>query len=637
MSRSRNNKKPKKILLLEPNYKNKYPPLGLMKIATYHRILGDDVQFYKGDLREFIINIIADQVIVKLSNIDSTVLWYEHKSDIATYIKTKRHYAIDKIKALSQYEALVSACLGSYKDAYWKKTWTNTPLFDRVYVTTLFTFYRKITVETILFAKNLVKNPAADVVVGGVMATVLPDDIEAETGIKPFKGLLDKPGMLDDNDIIIDPLPLDYSILKEIDYEYPETDAYYGYMTRGCIRNCSFCAVPTLEPLYMQYIPIKDKIQSTIDNYGAQRNLLLLDNNVLASPRFPDIIQEIKDAGFAKGAVFIEPNHLEVAYKNLQNGVNDRAYTKEIYSIIHKLLDRIKGDSQQELYSLLYDHKLLRLETVTKDNLLNVMEYLLPLYSKYFKTAPKQRFVDFNQGVDARLINEDNIKLLSEIAIRPLRIAFDSMAYEKPYTKAVKLAAANDIRHLSNYLLYNEKDKPVDLYKRLEINVKLCEELDINIYSFPMKFHPITGEQRFNRDYLGQHWNRKFIRAIQAVLNATKGKIGKGVSFFYKAFGETEDFFLNRLLYMPETFILYRLFFEENGLAYQWWEDFSSLSENDRLEAKQIIEGNVFSNIGSLTKKPKVLKILKYYTITRDDVAKTSDGGYELITTKQIH
>lgn len=634
MSRSRNNKKPKKILLLEPNYKNKYPPLGLMKIATYHRILGDDVQFYKGDLREFIINFIADQVIVKLSNIDSTVLWYEHKSDIATYIKTKRHHAIDKIKALSQYEALVSACLGSYKDAYWKKNWTNTPLFDRVYVTTLFTFYRKITVETILFAKNLVKNPATDVVVGGVMATVLPDDIEAETGIKPFKGLLDKPGMLDDNDIIIDPLPLDYSILKEIDYEYPETDAYYGYMTRGCIRNCSFCAVPTLEPLYMQYIPIKDKIQSTIDNYGAQRNLLLLDNNVLASPRFPDIIQEIKDAGFAKGAVFIEPNHLEVAYKNLQNGVNDRAYTKEIYSIIHKLLDRIKGDSQQELYSLLYDHKLLRLETVTKDNLLNVMEYLLPLYSKYFKTAPKQRFVDFNQGVDARLINEDNIKLLSEIAIRPLRIAFDSMAYEKPYTKAVKLAAANDIRHLSNYLLYNEKDKPVDLYKRLEINVKLCEELDINIYSFPMKFHPITGEQRFNRDYLGQHWNRKFIRAIQAVLNATKGKIGKGVSFFYKAFGETEDFFLNRLLYMPETFILYRLFFEENGLAYQWWEDFSSLSENDRLEAKQIIEGNVFSNIGSLTKKPKVLKILKYYTITRGDVAKTSDGGYELITTK---
>ncbi len=38
----------RKILLIEANYKNKYPPLGLMKLATYHRQLGDDVTFYKG-------------------------------------------------------------------------------------------------------------------------------------------------------------------------------------------------------------------------------------------------------------------------------------------------------------------------------------------------------------------------------------------------------------------------------------------------------------------------------------------------------------------------------------------------------------------------------------------------------------
>ena len=53
-----------------------------------------------------------------------------------------------------------------------------------------------------------------------------------------------------------------------------------------------------------------------------------------------------------------------------------------------------------------------------------------------------------------------------------------------------------------------------------------------------MKYHPISDPEYFkNRDYLGEHWNRKFIRAVQAVLNSTKGKIGNGVEFFEEAFG----------------------------------------------------------------------------------------------------
>ena len=41
----------KNILLIEPGYKNKYPPLGLMKIAQYHGQNGkqDNVHFVKGE------------------------------------------------------------------------------------------------------------------------------------------------------------------------------------------------------------------------------------------------------------------------------------------------------------------------------------------------------------------------------------------------------------------------------------------------------------------------------------------------------------------------------------------------------------------------------------------------------------
>ena len=41
----------KNILLIEPGYKNKYPPLGLMKLAQYHGPHGkrDKVTFIKGE------------------------------------------------------------------------------------------------------------------------------------------------------------------------------------------------------------------------------------------------------------------------------------------------------------------------------------------------------------------------------------------------------------------------------------------------------------------------------------------------------------------------------------------------------------------------------------------------------------
>lgn len=78
------------ILLLEPNYKNKYPPIGLMKIATYYRKQKDNVVFYKGDLKSFVIKGITTDCIKKLNEIDSSVNWNLAYTEIFQFIKTRK-------------------------------------------------------------------------------------------------------------------------------------------------------------------------------------------------------------------------------------------------------------------------------------------------------------------------------------------------------------------------------------------------------------------------------------------------------------------------------------------------------------------------------------------------------------------
>ena len=617
MSRKR---KSRNVLLVEPNYKNKYPPMSLMKISTYYKHLGDKVTFFKGNLKELVVDITFEMLKKQLYANNKEIFWEAYKPQLCKFITKGHELDLEKvpeyntnsnIKNLIQYYRSFFI----HKD-YFKKEFRQ---FDVVCVTTLFTFYWDITIDTINFVKDLCKTKSG-VKVGGVMASLLPKYVEDATGIKPHVGTLASPGDLDKgNEIIIDTLPLDYSILEEIDYEYPASDAYYAYMTRGCINKCKFCAVPKLEPVYKPFIPVSEAVKEAEATYGAKRNLLLLDNNVLASSHFSDIIDDIKTAGFAAGDTYVTPNYYEIAVRNLKSGINDNGYTRSCVKQYRKLLDRLKDEDKQKVYDLLKDNKLLEFHTAKKDTIISTYNLLKPYFEKLYKNKPKARYVDFNQGIDSRLITDANMEKMAEVPVRPVRIAFDHWELRKKYEEAVRTAVKHGHTHLSNYILYNFEDKPLELYWRLKLNVELCEELGADIYSFPMKYHPIEDPDYFsNRDFIGKHWNRKFIRTIQAVLNSTKGKIGKGYEFFCKAFGKDEEEFY-KLLYMPEAMIIYRLYFEKNGLTEKWWNEFLSLSNEEKSIIKPIIEKNEFKNIKGLDVSEKICNVLKYYCITRKD------------------
>lgn len=285
----------RKILLLEPGYKNKYPPIGLMKLAAYFRRCGDDVRFYKGDPADLGAELLWEEFYAACGGTASGLAPYY--PELCGYIRGKvKEAELPEIPGFRN--GKTDETLRLFRRRFKEKLF---PKFDFVGVTTLFTFYWRITVKTVNYAKNFL-TPDGRMMVGGVAATLLPGKMFEETGIRPHIGLLDRPGAIDEgNPDVIDELPPDYSILEETGYRYPAGGSYIAYTTRGCVRRCPFCAVPALEPEYKPYIGIKEQISYAEKEFGARRNLLLMDNNVLASKDFDKIIDEIKECGFGRG------------------------------------------------------------------------------------------------------------------------------------------------------------------------------------------------------------------------------------------------------------------------------------------------------------------------------------------------
>lgn len=285
----------------------------------------------------------------------------------------------------------------------------------------------------------------------------------------------------------IEDLIPDYSILDQVEYQYPVRDAYFAYASRGCIRKCHFCGVPKLEGAQRDTASLTAYVNGIRERHGEKRDLTLMDNNVVASPRFREIIAEIRDLGFEKGATL-----------------------------------RREGER-----------------------------------------APSKRRVDFNQGVDARILCKDPMYLneLATICLKPLRIAFDHLGLRKPYEQAIRYSADAGLHALSNYMLYNFRDDPADLFERMWLNVSLNEELGIRIWSFPMRYQPTDLPER---SFVGDGWTRYELRSLQIILQATHGVVSGEPAFFRRAFGSNVEAF-RRILLMPQHFIFNREWYEAGG------------------------------------------------------------------------
>lgn len=529
-----------RVLLVEPNYKNKYPPMGLMKISTYHKMLGDEVHFVKG----------VDP------NVDAAV-------------------------------------------------------WDRIYITTLFTFDFSISVETILHYMRLVDD-VSSLYVGGIMASLMPENIVEATGIERshiLTGLFTDTSVVgDNNDINVDQLPLDYDILEDVNYKYPAGDNYFAYTTRGCPNHCSFCAVPILEPNFHVTNNIVEQIRAIDQKYGPKQHLLLLDNNVLNTPNLESLVDDLCAAGFGRGAKYVDPGTYNIVMMRYHNGDRAEFLDKKMIAYLDKFKKRIKSPEKLDTFL-----QIVIGAEEAEDYAGYMLEHedeLSPIVEKYRSKTPKARYLDFNQGVDGRKINDDNMTQLARLAIKPLRIAFDDIKLKDTYCAAVRTAHRHGIKEISNYILFNYKDKPEDLYERLKINIELNRELGIQIFSFPMKYSPIN---RTDRSYIGVNWTKKSIRAISAILQVTKGVVAAGSDFFYKAFGNTlEEYF--ELLAMPRELIMFRHHFEENGTTAAWEKLYQAMSDEQKKELMEFTSHTV-AELRQTPCPEQFREILPYYLI----------------------
>jgi len=179
---------------------------------------------------------------------------------------------------------------------------------------------------------------------------------------------------------------------------------------------------------------------------------------------------------------------------------------------------------------------------------------------KLIKSGKIKR-IDFNQGLDARLMTEEIADLLKGLPIYLVRFAFDNMQEDGYYQRAVWMLVKRGFKEFMTYALYNYKDTPEDFYYRLRETVRLNMEMKTSVSTFPMRYQPILNIDP-KRIYVGEKWTlqkRKGFPAIRGWHSSTKATVSpKGGGIFGSAMEEFEYWFgkdakeFDRLLGYPK-------------------------------------------------------------------------------------
>jgi hypothetical protein len=110
---------------------------------------------------------------------------------------------------------------------------------------------------------------------------------------------------------------------------------------------------------------------------------------------------------------------------------------------------------------------------------------------------------DFNQGLDARLINEDVGKALNGIDMPVIRIAYDFPKMGKAVKRAIDVLghAGFSRSKVVSYVLFNFEDTPEELFERVR------NLLSWGATAYPMRFQPLNTLEKDS--YISPGWSHE--------------------------------------------------------------------------------------------------------------------------------
>lgn len=147
---------------------------------------------------------------------------------------------------------------------------------------------------------------------------------------------------------------LSLNLPEEIEHIYPDYSLYpeltqntaYGFLTRGCPRACGFCIVASKEGRKSY------KVADLSEFWSGQKNIVLLDPNILACRDHLDLLQQLADS-----KAYVDFNQgLDI---RLTNEKNIDLLNKIKVKNIHFAWDNAKDDLKPyfERYRALAKHK----------------------------------------------------------------------------------------------------------------------------------------------------------------------------------------------------------------------------------------------------------------------------------------